>query len=356
MSPPLIGGTADATHPAVVAIVGRRPQCSSPEDLTCSGTLIGPRAVLTAAHCLEGREPDELEVITGAAVDAADRQVIAVWGARVHPDYDPLAAPALQHDLAVLFLASAPPITPATWAESEPPGFGPGANLTAVAYGAVSAVPNASSGQRLSAPAEVLALNPASMHVTGGTACGGDSGGALFFATAGGDTLIGVIKGSSAGCTDPTIAMRADEEAGFVREALAAAAASVDPGRPPLDLTEGVCTAACVEHADCPLGMLCLPDRGESFCGWRDVRIGAVGDACADGAPDCISVGQGAERSCRRFTECAYDEGPEGCCAAGGDPTGSLALAAAVLALLFTSHLPRRAAGDGSARRTRTCR
>lgn len=356
MTRPLIGGTADAAHPAVVAIVERRPQCASPEDLTCSGTLIGPRAVLTAAHCLEGREPDELEVITGAAVDAADRQVIAVWGARVHPDYDPLAAPALQHDLAVLFLAGAPPIAPATWAETEPVGFGPGADVTTVGFGAVAPVPNAPSGERLAAPAEVTSLNPASMHLVGGTACGGDSGGAVFFAAAGGDTLVGVIKGSNAGCTDTTIAMRGYEEAAFVNAALAAAAASADPDRPPLDLTGGVCTAACIEHADCPLGMLCLPDRGVSYCGWRDVRIGAVGDACDDNAPDCISVGQGAERSCRRFTECAYDEGPEGCCAAAGDPAGTVVLAAVVLALLFTSHLPRRASGSASARRTRTSR
>ncbi len=356
MSLPLIGGTADTAHPAVVAIVARRPQCSSPEDLTCSGTLIAPRAVLTAAHCLEGREPDELEVLTGTAVDAAGRQVIAVWGARVHPDYDPLAAPALQHDLAVLFLASTPPITPAIWAETEPFGFGPGADVTTVGYGAVSPVPNASSGARLAAAAEVTSLNPASMHLTGGTACGGDSGGAVFFAAAGGDTLVGVIKGSNAGCTDTTVAMRGYEETAFIDDALAAAAASVDPGRPPLDLTGGVCTAPCVDHADCPLGMLCLPDRGVSYCGWRDVRIGAVGDACADDADDCISVGQGAERACRRFTACAYDEGPEGCCAAADDPTGTLALAAAVLALLVTAHPRRRASRGAAARRTRTCR
>lgn len=350
MSAPLRGGTPDDGHPAVVAIVERRPQCSSPEDLACSGTLIGPRAVLTAAHCLTGREPDELEVISGASIDGGDRQVIAVWGAAVHPQYDPQAPPAGQRDLAVLFLAEAPPTAPAAWADAEPAELFPGAALTAVAYGAVAAEPNAAAGARLTATATVSTVNPFGMHTTGGTPCGGDSGGALFLATAGGERLIGVIKGSQAGCDDPAVATRTDTDAAFIRDGLAAAAASAAPPRPPLD---DACAATCAAHADCPLGMLCLPDRGESHCGWRDVRTGALGDACADDAPDCISVGQGAERACRRFTTCAEPPAEEGggCCAAAGGAGSHLALAAAVL-VAFTWRRPRRAA----AARTRSCR
>lgn len=76
----------------------------------CSGALVGPRAVLTAAHCVEDPGP------WWVRVEAAGRQRVAVRRCRVHPEaYDtprPCGAgpgrttPA--HDLAVLELEGAP--------------------------------------------------------------------------------------------------------------------------------------------------------------------------------------------------------------------------------------------------------
>src|SRR5882724_1791629 len=44
-STPIIGGTTDNAHPAVVLIN------ETSTGFTCSGTLIAPNVVLTAAHC-----------------------------------------------------------------------------------------------------------------------------------------------------------------------------------------------------------------------------------------------------------------------------------------------------------------
>src|SRR5262245_47661887 len=64
---PIVGGALADADPAVVAILPRRRFCPSGHDggPFCSGVLVAPRVVLTAAHCVHGRAPAELEVLVG---------------------------------------------------------------------------------------------------------------------------------------------------------------------------------------------------------------------------------------------------------------------------------------------------
>jgi len=79
---PVTGGEPSA-DPAVVALV-------QGDTVACTGTVIAPRAVLTAGHCA-GDAPWPEVVIDGARV--------AVAGAIVHPGFDPAT---LARDLATL--------------------------------------------------------------------------------------------------------------------------------------------------------------------------------------------------------------------------------------------------------------
>jgi secreted trypsin-like serine protease len=108
-------GSEDDGHAGVVSIMAESAEGGS--WLLCTGALVGPRAVLTAAHCLNDAFATALRVAFGANAQqpTMTRRVIARY---VHPDYE--AEPLSDHDLAVLAIERDVPndIAPFTY---EPP-------------------------------------------------------------------------------------------------------------------------------------------------------------------------------------------------------------------------------------------
>lgn len=206
----VVGGQPAATGdwPSIVALV--TPGDPPPAGVFCGGTLVGPAAVLTAAHCVVDERgattaAARVEVVVGAhdlAADGGDR--IGVAAVRVHPSY---RSPGEGADAAVLVLErpSSAPVAAIARPGADPDAERPGA---IAGWGARSEDDLLGSASLLAAPVAIFAptrcarlLGPAYSAASalcagrregGVDTCAGDSGGPLRDAATG--LLVGVTS------------------------------------------------------------------------------------------------------------------------------------------------------------------
>lgn len=168
----------------------------------CSGTLVGPRTILTAAHCIAAVPPTSYRVFVGGSLRTDIKTLSA------HPDFDDALPPShkgnLASDVGIITLAS-PVVGVAPLPLLTDASIAVGSRGIVLGFGLNESPYNAGT-ERLDPPGQfgiitVEDSNPfyiLSRHRTSGVSlCPGDSGGPLVFSLSGRPAIAGVASAST---------------------------------------------------------------------------------------------------------------------------------------------------------------
>ncbi len=308
----ITNGSDDTGDPGVVALL-------QDTTLVCTATLIAPRVLLTAAHCVS--EDDALPTAHFGAIPGSGDVAVPLTLARRHPAFDPNQ---LTNDIAVALLADDAPAgstvssLPAAPLDDSDVGMA----LRLVGFGRTSA-DDSSAPQKREGTATLGALTDDTLTFAPSPSqtCEGDSGGPAFASIGGGaEAIVGVTSSGDPGCDVMASDMRVDAYAqDFIAPFLAATAAGAagagdrcyyegncadDAGEclPALDdAAISFCAPDC--GSGCPAGLACLADgNGVERCRHAPPSPGAPGAACdGDAACDsgsCVAAKRGGGPVC----------------------------------------------------------
>jgi hypothetical protein len=266
-----------ASHPGVVALVETARYCGEQSKVVCTGSLIAPRVVLTAAHCLELAAPGAFAVSFGPNV--VDGERVPVLAQRAHPAYQ-----GREHDLGLLYLSRAPRDTLAVPLATGPLNAESRQELMVIGYG-------------LDDRGELGAKRIGHSRLDAGVT-----------------RVVGVATGGDPEYERTSLYARLDADHDFVTTTLREwSTQQPAPRREPLE-REDLCESSCSSEVDCPLGTVCDPHR--ALCVPPGLPPGRFVAPCTEDAPSCLHHGA----ACARYTPC---EGDRGGCALTGRSQGT---------------------------------
>lgn len=308
----IVGGADEAGFPAVGGLVNQSPG-GSPSASFCSGTLIAPTWVLTAAHCVAGRDSSTLHFYVGEDTRADEdpgRQVVPARAVFVHPGY---TAPGgdRPNDIA-LFELEAPPVG----VEPIPIRRFGLTTFTAsvvqyVGFGAARSN-GGESGRKRSAVLRLQSILPAA-YITeqvGGGVCFGDSGGPGLLPTS--TTSWEVIGVNSTvfgdpSCEEYSTQIRVDSHATWIDSVMGIPGVSCQADPVVCQCQEacqadGICDNSLCGPSDCLDVSSCLRFCRTQLCATEcflnvtpearylyDEFTTCVAVECSDGNSDCVN-------------------------------------------------------------------
>jgi secreted trypsin-like serine protease len=213
------GGASDFAHPHVAALLS---QVDGGYAQSCSGTLIAPNVVLTAAHCTTGLTRIPVSFDQNLRTASQNGTLTVVWGNAVsHPGYDPNGDGARDRkDIGVVVLdssVSAPLAKLPKAGVLDRLALNQSTPMAVLGYGLDYAIGLGYGGYNNSFERKIAnkffsALAPTAVKVGGGdgNSCFGDSGGPTFMNINGVETLVGVNIIGDGSCAGLQFSYRTD--------------------------------------------------------------------------------------------------------------------------------------------------
>ena len=215
----VVGGSTDSGDTAVVAVL---EELADGSGFLCSGSLVSPHIVLTAAHCVA--DEATYGVFTGTQLPATGTlDVLAVREVHAHADFDETKLEN-GHDLGVVVLRDAlTDIDPLEMNRGDLSSDMLGGAARMVGYGLVDDAEPDSSGVRRFVDTTLTHYTSFVLAVGDGAhgTCSGDSGGPALMTIDGRDVIVGVTSFGPETCDQGSFESRLDPEVGFVDDYVA---------------------------------------------------------------------------------------------------------------------------------------
>jgi V8-like Glu-specific endopeptidase len=362
---PIIGGTADGADPSVVVLFAQVPGAQG--GSLCTGEVVSPHVVLTAAHCVSPAEVGTgavFSVYNGPNFDQATQaQLWAVSETHFDAQFDTNNLNG-GHDIGVAILSKPAPVTPIPFNRTPLDTTFVGQNVRFVGYGLDNAAAQTGAGIKRQTTTTLSDYTALLLHFTDGTheTCNGDSGGPAFMTVGGKEVIVGLTSFGDVNCNQGGYDTRVDALTSFVDQyvqkfdpAPASAPDMAQPAAPP-DMAQPAQQPADPQppqqpqtppsSGTTPPASSQTPPSGSQPSGPAPSQSGrSIGEACAKDN-DCASkvCGLGTQGTLVCVANSANGETGDaigGCSISGRDDRMTLAFLI-VVALVLSRSLTRR--------------